>query len=227
MIPLPMRWMACLVVILFGSLPLPVFADALSPEFAYPVYPNMPNDPQQSSANRSVGMASTPLSLSTYLQSKLIGMSNVVSAGDQQRRCIGVKLNRVNRGYTLSCMVPNEGVITAELVFSGRLGDAPTSARLGMVNQAIKAKKAMATYEARESVAIQGLFGENVSAESNLQRNINDVPDSTLPTASHAELLQVWDIGTQQSLLQSVIVVQNQLFTNSLVPLVLTLEFRE
>lgn len=222
-----MRWMTCLVVILFCSLSVPVLADTLSPEWAYPVYPNMPNDPQRSSGNRTVGMASNPLSLSTYLQSKLIGMSNVVNAGEQQLRCIGIKLNRVNRGYTLTCMVPNEGVISAELVFSGRLGDAPTSARLGMVNQAVKAKKTMATHEARESVAIQGLFGENLSAESNLQRNINDIPDSTLPTASHAESLQVWDIGTQQSLLQPVMVVQNQLFTDSLVPLVLNLEFRE
>jgi|GEM_PF-1778597 len=199
----------------------------MTPALAYPV---MPSTPTAVTAARQAVVSVTPstIGLSSYLSSALIGMSHRVWIADESdfATCTGVRLNPLSPGYSLSCYIPGHGTITASIVLTGRLGDAPTNARLAMIGQATQQLKTRAQYEARESVAIQGLFGSDLTSESPLQAQIQQVPDTTLPVASHADTMPVLDLTTGKRSTQSVVVIRNQLFTDQMVPLSLSLEYR-
>lgn len=199
----------------------------IAPELAYPVMPSLPT-PVTVTRQAVVSVTPSTIGLSSYFSSALIGMSHrvwIVNESDYAT-CTGTRLIPQSPGYSLACYIPGYGTITAAIVLTGRLGDAPTNARLAMLGQANQQTKTRAQYEARESVAIQGLFGSDLTSEPALQAQIQQVSDPTLPMASHAETMPVVDIATGKRSTQSVVVIRNQLFTDQMVPLGLTLEYR-
>lgn len=199
----------------------------ITPELAYPVMPTLPT---AVTVTRQPVVSVTPstMGLSSYLSSSLIGMTHrvwIVNESDFAT-CTGMRVIPTSPGYALSCYIPGYGSITAAIVLTGRLGDAPTNTRLAMIGQSTQQAKTRAQYEARESVAIQGLFGADLTSESPLQSQIQQIPDTTLPVASNAETMPVVDAATGKRSTQSVVVIRNQLFTDQLVPLALTLEYQ-
>lgn len=177
-----------------------------------------------SSAQRPVDT----LSIEYYLKNKYLGLTTTITGVNRQSigqaRVVGISKSEGKYQCTISSRQGQ--TLVADVVFEGRLSDAPTQKRWGMSAATAQGRKRTVEIENQLNTEIAVIGSDSLGMSSASLVSPETTPEPTADLLPTGEAIQVIDLGTGASSVQNVVIYRGAAYLSNGVPLTVRLEYQ-